>query len=132
MKINRKNNKCIVKVDDTANIIDSDHCSDLILNSLLACKNTADLTKNEITTELKRIIGTIRSMAPQDEFEVILMAQMLIVMDHTVESFRLAKVPANKKVLGSFKILQEEGRKMMRLYVLQLKALDDHRGKMLA
>jgi hypothetical protein len=103
---------------------------DAAMNTLVAVFNT--LIEREATDKIAgkrvdQILSAMCELDPQDGLEGMLHGMLLVSYERAMECFRRAnKNESNAKIYFG---LQNQGIKLMRLYVQQLEALDKHRRK---
>lgn len=91
--------------------------------------NTLFLSTDEETehTQKRAALAAIAGIAPKDETEGMLAAQMVACHHAAMDCFRRAMIP-NQTFAGRQQCLNY-GAKLMRTYALHMEALDKHRGK---
>jgi citrate lyase synthetase len=74
-----------------------------------------------------QILSVMTELNPRDGHEGMLISQMLVTYDRAMFCFKMAD--NNKASAEMYFSLQNQGVRLMRLYTLQLEALDKHRRK---
>ena len=96
---------------------------EILLSTLLGkVKMPDDWRKNG-----NKILSMMAELNPLDGYEGMLVSQMLTTYDRAMYCFRMADI--NKISIEMFCCYQNQGIKLMRLYVQQLESLDKHRNK---
>ena len=94
------------------------------LNTLGLHQNSRDTAKD---TEILNLLATLGEIRPQDEFERMLVAQMIACHRAAMESFRRALIPEQTFVARD--VYFKHAAKLTAAYSKQLDTLNKHRGK---
>jgi len=87
-------------------------------------QDASEATRN---ASMKAALDAFREIAPRDEIEAMLAAQMIAVHNASMECFRRAMIP--EQPLPARDANLKHATKLSRTYATQMEALNKHRGK---
>lgn len=105
----------------------SDHWNDILGNQALGTLWTAHSDEKTRNREINATVVALAAIAPRDELEAMIAAQLLGAHNAAMECYRRAMI--KEQTLEGHREALSQANKLSRTYTLLLDALNRHRGK---